>query len=99
MAEIEAAAPNFHLARYFAAAGAPSFKELNVGNPDFFKTLNGMIEATPLDDWKTYMTWRALTGAAPWLSDDFVQQDFKFEQQLTGQQELPVRWKRCIEAR
>ena len=98
LAEIEAAAPNFQLARYFAATGAPQFKDLNVGNPDFFKTLNAVIETTPLDDWKTYMTWRALNGAAPWLSDDFVQENFKFDQQLTGQQELPVRWKRCIQA-
>ena len=38
VAEAQALAPNFHLDRYFAASGAPSFTELNVGNPDFFKT-------------------------------------------------------------
>lgn len=94
--QLQAMAPNFHLDRYFAISGAPSFKELNVGNPDYFKQVNPVIESTSLDDWKVYMTWQILNSAATWLSDDFVQEDFKFQQAITGQQELPVRWKRCV---
>src|SRR5690242_17007905 len=48
VAEAEALAPNFHLDRYFAASGAPSFTELNVGNPDYFKSVNAVVESTPL---------------------------------------------------
>lgn len=96
VAQAEALGPNFHLARFFAASGAPAFTELNVGNPDYFKTVNALIESTPLDAWKTYMTWQMLNIAASWLSDDFVQEDFKFQQAITGQKELPVRWKRCV---
>lgn len=96
VAQAEALGPNFHLDRYFAASGAPSFTELNVVNPDYFKTVNAVIESTPLDAWKTYMTWQMVSAAAPWLSDDFVQEDFKFQQAITGQKELPVRWKRCV---
>jgi predicted metalloendopeptidase len=98
VADAEALAPNFHLDRYFAVSGAPAFTELNVGNPEFFKSVNTVIESTPLDAWKTYMTWQILNNAASWLSDDFVQEDFKFQKAITGQQELPVRWKRCINA-
>jgi putative endopeptidase len=98
VADAEALAPNFHLDRYFAASGAPAFKELNVGNPDYFKAVNTVIESTSLDAWKTYMTWQMLNSAASWLSDDFVQEDFKFQAAITGQKELPVRWKRCINA-
>jgi predicted metalloendopeptidase len=94
--EAELAAPNFHLRSYFSAAGAPAFKELNVANPDFFKQINGLIESTPLDSWKIYLSWQMLAAAAPWLSEDFVKEDFKFNQQFTGQKELPVRWKRCV---
>ncbi|HYL93546.1 MAG TPA: M13 family metallopeptidase [Alphaproteobacteria bacterium] len=96
VAQISALVPNFHLERYFAASGAPAFTELNVGNPDYFKSVNPLIEATPLDDWKVYMTWQMLNYAAPWLSDDFVQEDFKFQQITTGQKELSARWKRCV---
>ena len=95
--EIKALAPNFHLDRYFAISGAPEFTELNVGNPDFFKQVNPLIDSIPLDDWKTYLTWQMLDNAAPWLSDDFVQANFKFEQSISGQKELPVRWKRCVQ--
>lgn len=96
VAAIEADAPNFHLDRYFVASGAPAFKELNVANPDFFKSVDAVIQSTPLDDWKVYMSWRLLHGAAQWLSDDFVQENFKFRQKLNGQQELEARWKRCV---
>ncbi len=98
VAQIEGQAPNFHLDRYFAATGAPAFKDLNVNNPGFFKAFNGVIEKFPLDDWKTYMTWQVVNSAAPWLSDDFVQEDFHFQQAITGQKELQARWKRCINA-
>jgi len=96
--QIEAQAPNLHLDRYFVATEAPPFKELNVNNPDYFKAINSLIQEIPLDEWKTYMTWQMLNFAAPWLSDDFVQEDFKFQQALTGQKELQARWKRCINA-
>src|SRR6476646_8928849 len=52
-----ALAPNFHLDEYFIAVGAPQFSELNVTNPEFFKQVNGVIEAEPLDAWKTYLNW------------------------------------------
>lgn len=98
VAAIQAIAPNFHLDRYFAVSGAPAFQELNVANPDYFKQVNLIVEATPLNDWKVYMTWQILNNSASWLSDDFVQEDFKFQQAITGQKELPVRWKRCVNA-
>lgn len=98
VAQIQAIAPNFHLDRYFAISGAPAFENLNVGNPDYFKQINVVVDSTPLEDWKIYMTWQMLNSSAAWLSDDFVQEDFKFQQALTGQKELPVRWKRCVNA-
>jgi endothelin-converting enzyme/putative endopeptidase len=98
VSQIEAQAPNFHLDRYFAVTGAPAFTDLNVANPDYFKAVNTVVQNIPLDDWKTYMRWQVLNNAAAWLSDDFVQEDFKFQQALTGQQQLQARWKRCINA-
>ena len=98
VAQIQASAPNFHLDRYFAASGAPHFEELNVANPDYFKQVNAVIDSTPLEHWKVYMTWQILNNAGQWLSEDFVQEDFKFQQTITGQKELPVRWKRCVNA-
>ena len=94
--EAVALGPNFYLNRYFTAAGAPNFTQLNVTNPDFFKQVNGVLESESLDALKTYVSWHALNRAAPWLSQPFVDANFKFQQSLTGQKEIQARWKRCV---
>ncbi len=94
--EVVALAPDFYLNRYFAATGAPEFKALNVTNPDFFKQVDAVIAALPLDSLKTYVAWRALNQAAPWLSQPFVESNFKLRQALTGQKQIQDRWKRCV---
>ncbi len=94
--EAVALGPDFHLNRYFAAVGAPNFTRLNVTNPDFFKQVNGVLESESLDSLKTYVSWHVLNEAAPWLSQSFVDVNFKFQQNLTGQKEIQARWKRCV---
>jgi putative endopeptidase len=94
--EAVALAPNFYLSRYFSAAGAPNFTQLNVTNPDYFKQVNGVLESESLDSLKTYVSWHVLNTAAPWLSQPFVEAHFKLQQKLTGQKEIQARWKRCV---
>ncbi len=91
-------ASNFYLTRYFADMKTPGFSELNVSNPDFFKQVNGLLDTEPLDAWKTYVSWHLLDGNAPWLSQPFVEANFKMQQALTGQSEIKARWKRCVAA-
>ena len=88
--------PDFELDRFFAAVGAPAFTSLNVINPEFFKKVNGVIETESLDSLKTYVSWHVLNAVSPWLSQPFVEANFKFEQALTGQKEIQPRWKRCV---
>jgi putative endopeptidase len=94
--EAIALGPNFYLNRYFTAVGAPKFTQLNVTNPDFFKQVNGVLESESLDSLKTYVSWHVLNAAAPWLSQPFVDANFKFQQNLNGQKEIQARWKRCV---
>ncbi len=94
--EAVALGPNFYLNRYFTAMGAPGFTQLNVTNPDFFKQVNGVLESESLDSLKTYVSWHVLNNAAPWLSQPFVEANFKLRQKLTGQEEIQARWKRCV---
>ncbi len=96
--EAMALAPNFYLKRYFAAMGTPHFSSLNVSNPDFFKQVNGVLQAESLDALRTYVSWHLLDGAAPWLSKPFVDANFKMQQALTGQSEIKPRWRRCVSA-
>jgi len=94
----EALAPNFYLARYFTDIDSPSFSDMNVVNPDFFKEVNGVVESESLDALKTYVEWHLLSSASPWLSKPYVDANFKFRQALTGQAEIQPRWKRCVES-
>ncbi len=94
--EAVALGPNFYLNRYFVAIGAPNFSQMNVTNPDFFKQVNATLESESLDSLKTYVSWHVLNAGAPWLSQPFVEANFKFQQNLTGQKEIQARWKRCI---
>ncbi len=56
-----------------------------VNNPRFFTTVAGMLNTVPLQNWKTYLQWNILKAAAPYLSQNFVDASFAFNQVLTGQ--------------
>jgi endothelin-converting enzyme/putative endopeptidase len=88
-------ASNFYLERYFRDVNAPKFAQLNVGNPEFFKQINAVLESESLDSLKIYVKWHLLNSSAPWLSEPYVQANFKMQQALTGQKEIQARWKRC----
>ncbi len=99
VSELAGDAPNFNLALYFADNGSPKFTSLNVGNPAFFKQVNGQIEKVPLADWKVYLRWKAINTYAPTLTRAFVDEDFAFNgKYMSGQQEIEPRWKRCVKS-
>lgn len=91
-------APNFYLARFFKDVDSPTFSDLNVSNPDFFKQVNDLVASESLDSLKTYVQWHMLAGAAKWLPKPYVDARFKFRQALYGQAEDQPRWKKCVEA-
>ena len=95
--EAIAMAPDFNLNRFFTAVGAPNFTAMNVTNPDYFKQVNGVVAALPLESLKTYVSWQVLRAASPWLSQPYVDANFKMRQALTGQKQIQDRWKRCVD--
>jgi putative endopeptidase len=99
LAELEKLTPDFAWQSYLQGIGMGAFETLNVSYPQFFTAMNGLIGAQSLEAWKSYLRWRALNDAASWLSDPFVQENFKFYgAELQGQQEMTPRWKRCTRA-
>ncbi len=99
LAELKTLTPNFSWESYFKAVGHPEFKEINVGQPDFFKALDAQLTATSIAEWKTYLRWHLVNSAAPGLSERFVQEDFDFRgKTLTGAKEIQPRWKRCVQS-
>jgi len=99
VAQVQALTPAFSWKAYLEDVGYPDVKEINVGQPEFFKSLNTQLTAIPLTDWKTYLRWHLITAAAPALSSKFVDEDFNFYgKTLTGAKVLQPRWKRCVQA-
>src|SRR3989442_4789964 len=78
LADLKTLTPNFSWEAYFKAAGHPELKEINIGQPDFFRALDAQLTATPIDDWKTYLRWQLLNTAAPRLSAKFGALGFDF---------------------
>jgi putative endopeptidase len=90
--------PNINWKKHFELLGATELDQFIMAQPDFFKVLNLTLTAVSIDDWKTYLKWHLINFAAPYLSSDFVNQDFKFYQKvLRGTEQLKPRWKRLAE--
>ena len=99
LADLKRLTPNFSWEAYFRGAGHPELKQINVGQPEFFKALDAQLTATPLDDWKIYLRWHLLNTAAQALPEKFVAEEFDFRgKTLTGAKEIQPRWKRCAQA-
>jgi putative endopeptidase len=56
-----------------------------VGQPEFFKSADAMLTAVPVEDWKVYLDWNVLKGAAGSLSSPFVKASFDFNSVVSGQ--------------
>ena len=95
IAQFDSITPHIKWESFLAAQGAPAVTELNVGQPDFFKAMDGLLVSVPLDDWKTLLRWRLLSSSANSLPKPFADERFAFQRLFTGQRERVARWKMC----
>lgn len=82
-------------------AAAPSnpgaFAEAVVSQPSFFEGLGALLTVDRLDDWKAWLRAQVVHAAAPFLTDDIVQENFSFYgTELTGVPTIRERWKRGV---
>ncbi len=78
LADLEKLTPDFDWQSYLHGIDMGAFQTLNVISPGFFTAMNAQIASQSLEAWKSYLRWRALHDAARWLSEPFVQENFKF---------------------
>ncbi|BAQ65602.1 M13 family metallopeptidase [Geminocystis sp. NIES-3709] len=71
--------PNINWDLYFQEMGLSGLQEVVVRQPKYMAMVNQLMKEKSLEDWKTYLRWRLLSGTAPHLTEDFVQEDFEFE--------------------
>lgn len=80
------------------APGRPeAFAEVVVSQPSFLEGLGTLLVADRLDDWKAWLRAQVVHAAAPYLTDDIVQENFSFYgTELTGVPTIRERWKRGV---
>ncbi|HNV99329.1 MAG TPA: M13 family metallopeptidase, partial [Chitinophagales bacterium] len=99
VADFQKMTPNMNWSVYFGELKTPEFKTgINVAQPEFFKTMNGLMKSVPLDDWKVYLTYHFVDGTSEFLNDAFVMEHFDFHsKKLNGIEQIKPRWKRVVE--
>lgn len=74
-----------------------AFAEVVVYQPSFLEGLGTLLTEERLEDWKAWLRFSVVHAAAPFLTDDFVDENFSFYgTQLTGVPVIRERWKRGV---
>jgi len=95
--QLQQLTPDWNWSSYFKDVDVLEPAGVNVQQPEFFKTADQVFKDTSLDDWKAYLRWHLTDDAASELSNDFVNEDFNFNQRiLHGTEKIKPRWKRVI---
>lgn len=80
-----------------APAHPEAFTEVVVSQPSFLEGLGSLLTVERLDEWKAWLRAQVVHAAAPYLTDDIVQENFSFYgTELTGVPSIRERWKRGV---
>ena len=99
LSELKAALPSFDFDAWVTALGGSdeTVAETVVRQPSYLVHLETVLSDTPIEDWKAFLTVRAIRTAAAYLSSPFVEANFDFYgRTLSGTPELRARWKRGV---
>ena len=67
-----------------------------IESPSYLSELSELLGALSVEKWRDYLLARLVTGSSGALSDNFVEESFRFSKILTGREELPALWKRGV---
>ena len=95
-AQLDSLTPHFSWAGFYSSLGTSEPERIDVGQPEFLQSFDTLFLTESLDDWKSYLRWRAAHAAAPSLSTPFVHEQFVYDQIFSGATEILPRWKRCV---
>jgi len=90
--------PAFDWDGYWKGLGFPAIQSIAVTAPKYFESLQALLTSTKPAIWQSYLQWHIVRDTASLLSKPFVDERFRMQQALTGQPELPPRWRRCVHA-
>lgn len=95
--KVNALTPPFSWNTYLRYFNLPSVKSMNVAQPKFVGKIGKMLKRISIRDWKVYLRWHLVHSMASYLSQNFVDENFRFYGTiLTGAKQLQPRWKRVL---
>ncbi len=93
--DLQKVTPNIKWAELFAKNGIKNVDSLIIGQPEFYKQLEVLLNKYPVGDWKVYLKWHLLNTFADKLSFSFDKEHFHFWRTImSGVKEQRPRWKR-----
>lgn len=100
ISQLSALTPIIDWNELFERTSTPTFTELNVTNPEFFKGLNSLLQSTDLETIKTYLRWQLVNSTPSYALPEAMDEEvFDFYgSDLSGQPQQRARWKRCVSA-
>lgn len=98
IAQFSALTPNISWKKTIEELHISNADSVIVGQPEFFKALDGMIKSYSIAEWKTYLKWDLINTNASYLDSKIENQNFKFFATiLSGIKVQKPRWKRIVE--
>ncbi|ATP57771.1 peptidase M13 [Pedobacter ginsengisoli] len=89
--------PDFDWNTLLTEAGVKNHDTLIISQVAYTKDLNTILKNTPLDTWKNYLKWSAVTGSATSLNTVLDQENFNFyAKTLFGIKEQKPQWRRAV---
>jgi predicted metalloendopeptidase len=88
MAEADKLSPNFPWTKFFESQKVATPEWFSLGIPAFHQEVSRMLEDVPVAQWQSWLRFKLLDDASPYLSDAFVSERFDFYgKTLQGQKE------------
>ena len=81
---------------YFKNYGYDQTTEIDLGQPASVAKACEILMTAPLEDLKSIFEWRIIDSYSNYISDEFVDENFRFSQKLTGAKEQLPRWRRAV---
>ncbi len=95
IADFSKTTPSIDWKSFLAKLNITTEDSMLVNVPKFFPVADSLVKHAPIDHWKVYLQWNLLRSAAPYMSKEFVDAEFAYNQVLTGQKAQTPRWQKA----
>jgi putative endopeptidase len=96
--ELGTLSKNVDWTKFLNITGIKNIDSVIVGQPEFFSTLDNLLQTTPIETWKADLKFSLISDFSGSLPDAYGQEAFNFFKLLSGAKERRPRWKRVIQA-